>query len=167
MDDFKKQLEELAKQEKEKQVRLKQAREEFEAEMKRIGEDSKRIFSEAVQNVIVPFEKEMHDVFKKQGVANVKIYTNYMSNNLEDSIRNFAQILYYPPGKSPQMVGLNTQSILFELLKDQGKVLIKQQLKGGHSLQELVGDIGINKFDEALIKKSIINFLNLVILTKP
>ncbi len=157
-DNFKKKMQELAKQKK-----LQQDAEidpkEFLKKRKLKEDNSKTLFNNLKSNSIIPTVKELNEIFKETGNAFL-IFSNEEATVLKDQIRTFCQIFYYPKNRGQNKVGLNTASILFECLPFREEIQISVNSELRPSPLKLIKTLSLSEFNDESIKEFVSDFVS-------
>ena len=158
-DNFKKKMQELAKQKKIQQdaeIDPKQ----FLKDRKLKEDNAKTLFNTLKRNSIIPTVQELNEIFKETGNSFL-IFSNEEATVLNDQIRTFCQIFYYPKNRGQNKVGLNTASILFECLPFKEEIQISVNSKLRPSPLKLINTLSLSKFnDKAIIEEFVSNFVS-------
>lgn len=126
--------------------------------MREREQTSKATFHKAIREVVIPLVKETNDAFSATGDS-FKILTEDQASALQDQIRTFCQVFYYPKGRGEALVGRNTASLLFECIPAREEVKVARNVQIRPAPLEQFAVVAIGNFSKEAIETWMLQFV--------
>lgn len=164
MDDFKKKLEYLAQNKVLINQRNNQIQRELIQNLKSREDDMKGQFV-IVKKTVTKLVEQTNEAFAIAGES-FNYYDNEAATALDDQIKMFCQVFYYPKGRSEKEVGFNTASIKFDCEPFYERITIYQNIELRPAPLKQFEVVPLAGMNEEKIKMLIENFIESVIAKK-